>query len=95
MLLLLLPPSLLLLLLLLQANDRFGEVVLHCYQPGDMVWVQDYHLMLLPSILKNAVPRIKVRGETLHCSWHFHVTFHVHDMPHASSQQLGPATMPV
>lgn len=45
----------------MQANDRFGEVVLHCYQPGDMVWVQDYHLMLLPSILKNAVPRIKVR----------------------------------
>jgi trehalose-6-phosphate synthase len=55
------------LLLLLQANDRFGEVVLNCYQPGDMVWVQDYHLMLLPSILKNAVPRIKVRAQTLHC----------------------------
>jgi hypothetical protein len=39
-------------------------VVLHCYQPGDMVWVQDYHLMLLPSILKNAVPRIKVISKT-------------------------------
>lgn len=27
-----------------------------------MVWVQDYHLMLLPSILKQTVPRMKVSG---------------------------------
>jgi len=35
-------------------------VVLRAYQPGDMVWVQDYHLMLLPSMLKTAVPKMKV-----------------------------------
>jgi Glycosyltransferase family 20 len=45
-----------------QANERFGEVVLSTYAAGDMVWVQDYHLMLLPSILKAAVPRAKVRA---------------------------------
>lgn len=43
-----------------QANERFGEVVLKAYQLGDIVWVQDYHLMLLPSILKNSVPKMKV-----------------------------------
>lgn len=44
-----------------QANSLFGQVVLSAYKPGDMVWVQDYHLMLLPSILKQTVPRMKVR----------------------------------
>jgi hypothetical protein len=44
----------------LQANSLFGQVVLSAYKPGDMVWVQDYHLMLLPSILKQTVPRMKV-----------------------------------
>lgn len=44
------------------ANDRFGEVVLQHYQPGDMVWLQDYHLMLLPQILKAAHPKMKVGG---------------------------------
>jgi len=43
-----------------QANNLFGQVVLSAYKPGDMVWVQDYHLMLLPSILKQQVPRMKV-----------------------------------
>jgi trehalose 6-phosphate synthase/phosphatase len=33
-----------------------------CYKAGDMVWVQDYHLMLLPSMLKEVVPKMKVRG---------------------------------
>lgn len=26
-----------------------------------MVWVQDYHLMLLPAMLKNKKPKMKVR----------------------------------
>jgi trehalose-6-phosphate synthase len=47
----------------LQANTLFGQVVLSAYKPGDMVWVQDYHLMLLPSILKQTVPRMKVRSQ--------------------------------
>lgn len=42
------------------ANQRFGEVVLQNYSAGDVVWVQDYHLMLLPAILKNRAPKMKV-----------------------------------
>ena len=42
------------------ANERFGQVVLGHYSPGDMVWVQDYHLMLLPQILKSAHGKMKV-----------------------------------
>lgn len=42
------------------ANERFGEVVLAHYAGGDMVWVQDYHLMLLPQMLKTEHPKMKV-----------------------------------
>jgi trehalose 6-phosphate synthase/phosphatase len=47
------------------ANRMFADVVMQHYQPGDIVWVQDYHLMLLPAILKEYRPRMKV-GFFLH-----------------------------
>lgn len=47
------------------ANRVFADVVMKYYQPGDIVWVQDYHLMLLPAILKEEYPRMKV-GFFLH-----------------------------
>ncbi|GAB4814718.1 hypothetical protein N2152v2_001764 [Parachlorella kessleri] len=47
------------------ANQIFAEEALRHYQDGDIVWVQDYHLMLLPEILKERKPRMKV-GFFLH-----------------------------
>ena len=38
------------------ANRRFAEAVLAAYQPGDTIWVHDYHLMLLPGMLRRALP---------------------------------------
>ncbi|KAG5651723.1 hypothetical protein H0H81_007693 [Sphagnurus paluster] len=38
-----------------QANLRFAEAVLQQLTPGAMVWVQDYHLMLLPMLLRALV----------------------------------------
>ena len=35
-------------------------MVLRNYAPGDVVWVQDYHLMLLPALLKLRAPKMKV-----------------------------------
>ena len=29
------------------------------YAANDIVWVQDYHLMQLPSLLKTAVPKVR------------------------------------
>ena len=43
-----------------EANRKFAEVVFAYYEPGDMVWVQDYHLMLLPALLKLRKPKMKV-----------------------------------
>lgn len=38
-----------------EANLRFAEVVYSQLQDGDTVWVQDYHLMLLPMLLRELV----------------------------------------
>jgi trehalose 6-phosphate synthase/phosphatase len=38
------------------ANKRFCEVVVRHYRPGDLVWVHDYQLMLLPNLLRQALP---------------------------------------
>ena len=35
-----------------EANLRFAEAVRSQLRDGDMVWVQDYHLMLLPMLLR-------------------------------------------
>lgn len=39
---------------------KFAEAVFEIYREGDVVWAQDYHLMLLPSMLKKQHPKMKV-----------------------------------
>jgi trehalose 6-phosphate synthase/phosphatase len=46
-------------------NQLYADRILHVYQPGDIVWIHDYHLMLLPSILRQRVPNIYI-GFFLH-----------------------------
>jgi len=46
-------------------NEEYANEVLQCVEPGDTVWVHDYHLMLLPEILKHRMPELKV-GFFLH-----------------------------
>jgi trehalose 6-phosphate synthase/phosphatase len=48
-----------------EANCRFCEVVLKHHRPGDLVWVHDYQLMLLPRMLRAVEPRARV-GFFLH-----------------------------
>lgn len=38
-----------------QANMQFAEAVMLQVKPGSMVWVQDYHLMLLPMMLRGLI----------------------------------------
>ena len=40
----------------IEANRRFCSTVVHEFQPGDRIWVHDYHLMLLPSMLRASLP---------------------------------------
>src|SRR3954469_12214659 len=34
-----------------EVNERFAEVVAQHYQAGDLIWVHDYQLLLLPDLL--------------------------------------------
>lgn len=49
----------------LKINRRFADVTLSAAKQGDTVWVHDYHLMLLPAMLKREMPSLKV-GFFLH-----------------------------
>ncbi len=40
----------------LAVNKKFCEAFLKIYQPGDVVWIHDYHLMLLPQMIRSAQP---------------------------------------
>lgn len=46
-----------------EANMRFADVVASMVQAGDMVWVQDYHLMLLPMLLRSVISGESAQGE--------------------------------
>ncbi|TGK88153.1 bifunctional alpha,alpha-trehalose-phosphate synthase (UDP-forming)/trehalose-phosphatase [Leptospira bourretii] len=41
-----------------EANNEFARSVEAIYQPGDWVWIHDYHLFLLPEILRKLFPDI-------------------------------------
>lgn len=47
------------------ANRKFRDAVAAHAAPGDLIWVHDYHLMLLPSMLREALPGARI-GFFLH-----------------------------
>ncbi|MEW6469771.1 MAG: bifunctional alpha,alpha-trehalose-phosphate synthase (UDP-forming)/trehalose-phosphatase [Bacteroidota bacterium] len=38
------------------ANHAFCGKILALYRPGDIIWIHDYHLMLLPALLREKLP---------------------------------------
>ena len=43
-----------------EVNEMFCQAAIPFIEPGDIVWVQDYQLMLLPELLRKAVPGISI-----------------------------------
>jgi len=43
-----------------KVNEMFCQAAIPFIEPGDIVWVQDYQLMLLPQLLRKAVPGISI-----------------------------------
>ena len=39
-----------------EANRLFSEAVVERYKPNDLIWVHDYHLILLPQMLRERLP---------------------------------------
>ncbi|KAF5329393.1 hypothetical protein D9619_009236 [Psilocybe cf. subviscida] len=52
-------------------NKRFAEAIISVYQPGDIIWINDYHLLLLPTLLRMS-PLIPV---TAPIGFFMHVAF--------------------
>jgi trehalose 6-phosphate synthase/phosphatase len=48
-----------------QVNQRFAEAVVNAYRDGDLIWVNDYHLMLVPHLVRQSLPRAHI-GFFLH-----------------------------
>ncbi|WAR61527.1 hypothetical protein PtB15_12B215 [Puccinia triticina] len=48
-----------------EVNYAFAERIASVYQPGDLIWIQDYHLLLVPRMLRKMLPKCHV-GLFLH-----------------------------
>jgi trehalose 6-phosphate synthase/phosphatase len=46
-------------------NQRFAEIIAARCQPGDLIWIHDYQLMLVPELLRELVPHARI-GFFLH-----------------------------
>lgn len=56
------------------ANALFAETVLDASKPADTVWIQDYHLMLVPGLLRRKRRRSRI-GWFCHVPWPPHSLF--------------------
>jgi len=41
-------------------NEKFRDVVLQVTQPGDTIWIHDYQLLLLPGMIRAALPNVTI-----------------------------------
>ena len=48
-----------------QVNQAFCEEIINTAKPGDSIWVHDYHLMLLPSLIRKKLAGVQI-GFFLH-----------------------------
>ncbi|MCI1832845.1 MAG: bifunctional alpha,alpha-trehalose-phosphate synthase (UDP-forming)/trehalose-phosphatase [Bifidobacterium sp.] len=51
-----------------EVNQRFADVLAPLIHKGDTIWIQDYHLMLLPRMLRERFPQTAI-------GWFLHVPF--------------------
>ncbi|WFD03389.1 hypothetical protein MOBT1_002078 [Malassezia obtusa] len=43
-----------------EVNRRFAERIVELYEEGDVVWVHDYHLLLVPHMVRERLPRASI-----------------------------------
>ncbi|MBA3649443.1 MAG: bifunctional alpha,alpha-trehalose-phosphate synthase (UDP-forming)/trehalose-phosphatase [Chitinophagales bacterium] len=46
-------------------NEMFCKELMQIYRPGDLIWIHDYHLMLLPGLIRKEIPNAAI-GFFLH-----------------------------
>jgi trehalose 6-phosphate synthase/phosphatase len=48
-----------------RVNERFARAIAENYRRGDVIWVHDYHLLLVPQMVRDLIPRARI-GFFLH-----------------------------
>lgn len=43
-----------------QVNEKFKDAVLEIAEPGDIIWIHDYQLLLLPQLIRDELPDIAI-----------------------------------
>ncbi len=56
-----------------QANTRFLEELTALVEPGDLVWIHDFQLILLPDLLRQAIPSVSI-------GYFFHIPFPTYEI---------------
>jgi trehalose 6-phosphate synthase/phosphatase len=51
-----------------RVNERFARAIASEYRAGDLVWVHDYQLTLVPRMLRELLPKARI-GYFLHVPW--------------------------
>ncbi|MDH5654922.1 MAG: bifunctional alpha,alpha-trehalose-phosphate synthase (UDP-forming)/trehalose-phosphatase [Spirochaetia bacterium] len=46
-------------------NEKFAEITARVYRPGDIIWIHDYQLCLVPSLIRKKIPDARI-GFFLH-----------------------------
>ncbi len=59
-----------------QVNHQFAKAVIPLIKEGDMVWVHDYQLMLLPALIREAYPDVSI-GFFLHIPFPSYEVFRI------------------
>ena len=54
-------------------NEKFKDAVLKVAEPGDTIWIHDYQLLLLPALIRSALPDISI-------GFFLHIPFPSHEM---------------
>ncbi|KAJ5550234.1 hypothetical protein N7461_004932 [Penicillium sp. DV-2018c] len=59
-----------------RVNELFADAVVDAAESGTLIWVHDYHLMLLPELLRD---RLKARGKSCPIGFSLHTPFPAKD----------------
>ncbi|KAI9593502.1 hypothetical protein BDF19DRAFT_415337 [Syncephalis fuscata] len=49
----------------MNVNQAFTDALVQVYRPGDLIWIHDYHLLLVPSLIRKLIPNAAI-GFFLH-----------------------------
>jgi trehalose 6-phosphate synthase/phosphatase len=54
-------------------NKKFRDVILRVAEPGDIIWIHDYQLLLLPALVRHELPDVSI-------GFFLHIPFPSHEM---------------